>query len=92
MFILGWEHRTQFETIAVVRVGGLVNGCMGGLDMIRIMPLRGSILQYIELARLSARLKIQDGAECGNINGCNSIWLTMLGAKGKFLPGSLVHK
>ena len=56
MFILGWGHDTQFQTLAVGRV-------VGGQDMIRIMPLRDSILQYIELARLSARLKIQDGAE-----------------------------
>ena len=38
LFILGWGHRTQFQTLAVGRVGGR--------DMIRIvMPLRGSISQ-----------------------------------------------
>ena len=37
MLILGWGHRTQFQTLAVGRVGGR--------DLLRIMPLRGSILQ-----------------------------------------------
>ena len=41
MFILGWGHRTKFQTSAVGRVGGWV----GSQDMVRIMPLRGSILQ-----------------------------------------------
>ena len=45
MFILGWGHRTQFQTLAVGRVGGLVAGWVGGRDMLRIMPFRGSILQ-----------------------------------------------
>ena len=37
MFILGWGHHTKFQTLAVGRVGGR--------DSLRIMPLRGSILQ-----------------------------------------------
>ena len=58
MFILGWGHRTKFQTLAVGRVGGW--------DLLRIMPLRGPSCK-IELARFSARLRIQDGAECADM-------------------------
>ena len=51
MLLMVWANRT-FQTLAV----GRVSECGG---MIRIMPLRGSILHD------KTRLRIQDGAECG---------------------------
>ena len=46
MFILGWGHHTKFEKLALGRVGGWVCWLAVGLDMIRIMALRSSILQH----------------------------------------------
>ena len=55
MFILGWGHCTQFQTLAVGRVGWLLGGWVGGLP--------GSSKNN---ATSWLHLRIQDGAECGN--------------------------
>ena len=65
MFTLGWGHRTEFK------VGCWLGGWLAG-SMI-IVPILAPSCK-LKLARFSAKLRIQDGAECGKMGNCFCIW------------------
>merc|ERR1711872_1022726 len=67
IFTLGWGHRTEFKErggdAAQIKVGCWLAGWLGGLMI--IVPILAPSSK-LKLARFSAELRIQDGAECGN--------------------------
>ena len=73
MFKLGWGHRTEFKDIGggtphKIKVGCWLSGWLAGwlaCSMIIVsMPILAPSCK-LKLARFSAKLRIQDGAECG---------------------------
>ena len=75
MFTLGWGHRTEFKerggghrTNQSRLLAGWLAGWLGGwlAGSMIIVPILAPSCK-LKLARFSAKLRIQDGAQCGNI-------------------------